>query len=153
GPRATNTRSTLGPGYFAHAKFRDDRWVDAALVTPTLRHIDAMGLAREDDWAPGTDAPLPPQQVALLTGSDLSPPAMPFFRDGLRERSDPVRALDRVAAGEPLTEPDIVALFEARGRDFAAVCCAADQLRARRNGDTVTYVVNRNINYTNICTY
>ena len=58
--------------------------------------------------------------------------------------SPPAQALD---------EADIVALFEARGRDFAAVCRAADRLRAARCGDVVTYVVNRNINYTNICTY
>ena len=61
--------------------------------------------------------------------------------------------LDRVAAGEGLGEEEIVALFEARGRDFGAVCQAADGLRASRIGDVVTYVVNRNINYTNICTY
>jgi FO synthase len=128
-------------------------WFDGALATPTLRHLDAMGLAREDDWAPGSDAPLPQKQVALLTGSDPSPPAVPFLRNGLREGSDLVQILDRAAAGDPLAEPDIVALFAARGRDFAAVCRAADELRARCNGDTVTYVVNRNINYTNICTY
>ncbi|HZT48514.1 MAG TPA: 5-amino-6-(D-ribitylamino)uracil--L-tyrosine 4-hydroxyphenyl transferase CofH, partial [Hyphomicrobiaceae bacterium] len=61
--------------------------------------------------------------------------------------------LDRVAAGERLEEADIVALFDARGADFAAVCRTADRLRAARCGDTVTYIVNRNINYTNICTY
>ncbi len=55
--------------------------------------------------------------------------------------------------GTSLTEEEIVTLFQARGDDFSAVCAAADRLRARRNGDTVTYVVNRNINYTNICTY
>jgi FO synthase len=52
-----------------------------------------------------------------------------------------------------LAEADIVTLFEARGQDFTAVCRAADALRARRCGDAVSYVVNRNINYTNICTY
>ena len=46
-----------------------------------------------------------------------------------------------------------MALFDARGADFAAVCRAADELRAKRVGDTVTYIVNRNINYTNVCTY
>ena len=44
-------------------------------------------------------------------------------------------------------------LFRARGKDFAAVCAAADALRAKMNGDVVSYVVNRNINYTNICSY
>jgi FO synthase len=44
-------------------------------------------------------------------------------------------------------------MFEARGADFAALCRAADRLRKARVGDRVSYVVNRNINYTNICTY
>jgi FO synthase len=61
--------------------------------------------------------------------------------------------LDHTAAGKRLGEAEIVRLFEARGRDFAAVCRAADALRATRCGEVVTYVVNRNINYTNICTY
>jgi FO synthase len=46
-----------------------------------------------------------------------------------------------------------VRLFRARGEEFSAICTAADELRARMNGDTVSYVVNRNINYTNICGY
>lgn len=51
------------------------------------------------------------------------------------------------------SEAEITTLFSARGDDFSAVCKAADDLRRLRNGDTVTYVVVRNINYTNICTY
>jgi FO synthase len=116
------------------------RWLDAAVVTPTLRHIDAMGLAREDDWTPGAEAALPAAEVARLRAKQAPSPAIAAI-------------LDRTEAGEPPAEPDIVALFEARGRDFSAVCRAADKLRARRVGDVVTYVVNRNINYTNICTY
>jgi len=115
-------------------------WIEPALRTPVLRHIDAMGLAREDAWAPGTDVRLPAPLISRI-----------------RAREKPSAAiapiLDRVAAGESLGEAEIVALFEARGRDFAAVCQAADRLRASRVGDVVTYVVNRNINYTNICTY
>ena len=61
--------------------------------------------------------------------------------------------LDRIAAGRTANEADIVTLFAARGDDFSAVCKAADDLRQTRNGEAVTYVVNRNINYTNICTY
>jgi FO synthase len=59
--------------------------------------------------------------------------------------------LDRAADGQQLGEPDIVALFAARGTDYELVCAAADALRARVNGDHVAYVVNRNINYTNVC--
>jgi 7,8-didemethyl-8-hydroxy-5-deazariboflavin synthase CofH subunit len=52
-----------------------------------------------------------------------------------------------------ITEEDISLLFQARGDDFDAIVTAADHLRQHVNGDTVTYVVNRNINYTNICTF
>lgn len=61
-------------------------------------------------------------------------------------------ALDRVRSAEP-SEQDIVTLFQARGDDVDFVCGAADDLRRETSGDTVTYVVNRNINYTNICLY
>ena len=59
--------------------------------------------------------------------------------------------LDQARAGDDLTEDEIAALFRARGADFSAVCAAADAIRREVNGDTVTYVVNRNINYTNVC--
>ena len=122
------------------APVRDDSWLDPALLTPVLRHLDAAGLAREDAWSPGGLEVMPAAQVARVKAE-----AQP---------SRSIRAvLDRGAIGTRLTEADIVTLFEARGQDFTAVCRAADALRARCCGDVVTYVVNRNINYTNICTY
>src|SRR5262249_30481543 len=63
------------------------------------------------------------------------------------------KILARASAGDRLDENDIVQLFAARGQEFDEVCAAADALRAKVNGDTVTYVVNRNINYTNVCSY
>ena len=52
-----------------------------------------------------------------------------------------------------LTHTLLLADAAARGADFEAVCSAADVMRRRVCGDEVTYVVNRNINYTNLCTY
>ena len=119
---------------------RDDIWLDAALRTPVLRQMDAMGLAREDAWSPGAAEQLPARQVARVRSREAPSAAI-------------ARKLDGVAAGEVLSEAEIVGLFEARGPDFSAVCHAADKLRAVRVGDVATYVVNRNINYTNVCTY
>jgi FO synthase len=120
---------------------RDDRWIDSALRTPTLRHLDAAGLAREDAWSPGGLEPLPTADVQRIADAAVRP-------------SGPIGSiLQRTLAGAQLGEPDVATLFNARGRDFTAVCRAADELRARRCGNIVTYVVNRNINYTNICTY
>ncbi len=93
-------------------------WIDAALRTPLLRHLDAAGLAREDGWSPGGMEPLPKPHVARMQAKEADPsPAI-------------ARILDRVGAGKALGEADIVALFDARGADFAAVCRAADELRA-----------------------
>ena len=59
--------------------------------------------------------------------------------------------LARVDAQQDLGEDEIERLIRCRGDDFSAVVNAADALRRKRNGDTVSFVVNRNINYTNIC--
>jgi FO synthase len=53
--------------------------------------------------------------------------------------------------GAELTEAEIVRLFQARGAEFGYVCQQADRLRQQVNGETVRYVVTRNINYTNVC--
>src|SRR5262245_49381786 len=112
GPRAASV--ALGPGSRADARGRDDNsWIDSALRTPLLRHMDAAGLAREDAWAPGGMEALPAPQVARVGATDASPSQLI------------ARILDRAAAGKALGEADIVALFEARGADFAAVCRAA----------------------------
>jgi FO synthase len=110
-------------------------WLDPALRAPVLQSMDAQGLARTDDWVPGAETETPIEKRARL----------PFAGDTL------ATVLDRAAAGEPLGETDIVHLFQARGAAFDAVCRTADELRQRVNGDTVSYVVTRNINYTNIC--
>jgi FO synthase len=61
--------------------------------------------------------------------------------------------LDRAANGAELSEADIVALFAARGESFREVCAAADALRVKTCTSRVSYVVTRNINYTNVCLY
>jgi FO synthase len=118
-------------------------WLEPGVHSLVRRHMDAEGFAREDGWAPGTAEVLPARQVARIQSRESSAEPGPDL-EGI---------LGRAASGKPLGEPEIARLFEARGRDFAAVCRAADRLRRARCGDTVTYVVNRNINYTNICTY
>ena len=75
-------------------------------------------------------------------------PAAPL----LEQASPPVRVLlDRVLAGHDLSADDAVTLFEVTGPDLRALCSVADLLRREQAGDLVTYVVNRNINFTNVC--
>lgn len=129
------------PIYPVHA-FKLDKWIEPALHKILLQRMDSDGLARRDDWNPGTD--IPPPSNTRREGWQAEPP---------RESADVRDIIDRALAGERLEEASITRLFRARGHDFQAICDAADALRRKLNGDTVTYAINRNINYTNICTY
>jgi len=119
-----------------------DRWVDPSL-RPRLRSaIDADGLARTDGWTPGEAAVIP----------DIAHHS-PIVRCRRRSVASIDRILARAESGGPLTHNDIVRLFRARGGEVGAIVAAADSLRDRTVGPTIGYVINRNINYTNICTY
>jgi FO synthase len=62
------------------------------------------------------------------------------------------RAIEKGRAGEALTEDELTALFaETRPEAIEEMRCAADELRAELAGDVATFVVNRNVNFTNIC--
>ncbi len=118
-----------------------DRWVDPRFRTPILHRVDSDGFPRTDTWSPG--APEHPPQA------DLNLIALPVRKTGAEVEG----ILESAKAGQTLAEAQIVRLFRARGDEFTAVCAAADDLRHKMNGDVVSFVVNRNINYTNICSY
>jgi len=59
--------------------------------------------------------------------------------------------LDRALSGADITPEEAVVLFATEGQDYHALVTTADELRRRTVGDIVTYVVNRNINFTNVC--
>ena len=59
--------------------------------------------------------------------------------------------LDRALSGEDITVEEAVVLFETEGQEYNALVMTANELRRRTVGDIVTYVVNRNINFTNVC--
>ncbi len=130
-------RLTIYPEYALEAA----TWVDESLRTPLLQRIDAEGLPRTDDWVAGQGRPLPEDTLHWL--------ATPV--DETKIAADLRDIVARAAAGEELSEARIVRLFQARGPEFAYVCQQADRLRRKVNGETVSYVVTRNINYTNVC--
>ena len=121
---ATESRGLeLVPRLPVYPEWISGHWLDPGVLPAVLRASDSLGLAREDGWAPGE------------TG------AVPFVpRDAL-----PVDSRDE------LGEEEIVRLFRARGRERDRVFAAADRLRRETCGDDVTYVVTRNIQYTNVC--
>jgi len=69
--------------------------------------------------------------------------------DGIRPETAAV--LNRALSGEDITSEEAVVLFGAEGQEYNAMVMTADELRRRTVGDIVTYVVNRNINFTNVC--
>ncbi len=100
-----------------------ERWTAPAVATAVRRAADAEGLAREDGWAPGLETPIP-----FVPGD-----ALPIDTD------------------DELGEEEVLRLLRARDEELHRVLAAADRLRREVNGDVVTYVVTRNINYTNVC--
>jgi FO synthase len=114
-------RLAVYPEYVAEL----ERWCDPAVAPFVQRAADASGHARDDSWAPG------------------EPGAIPFVvaRD----------ALPAELSGDELGEDELTRLLEARGGEAQRVFAAADALRQEVCGDDVTYVVTRNIQYTNVC--
>lgn len=130
--RILTPRLPIYPKWAADA----DRWIAPSLRRAVFTSSDATGLARNDGWAPGTSMKIP----AWITTRASASAAIG-------------ETLARTLEGEPLDEGAIERLFSARGVDVDRICEAADDVRKQVVGDTVTYAVNRNINYTNICAY
>jgi FO synthase len=131
--RILRERLAIGPSFAREP----ERWCAPQIATRVRRAVDARGLPFEDTWRAGH--------------GDLPPLAVRGERHAASKRIDAV--LSQVSRGSSLADRDIVALLEADGEDVDAVVAAADAIRKTQVGDTVTYVVNRNINYTNICLY
>jgi FO synthase len=133
-------RLTIYPA-FAHDP---GRWLDPDLHFPVLDVSDAEGLARDADWHSGGEVAPP----LLLTGVPEHASSPPPRRGG------PVaEVLDGVALGQEVGIDEIVTLFSARGPEVRRVAEVADDLRRQVVGNAVTFVQNRNINYTNVCTF
>jgi FO synthase len=143
-----------------------DEWVDAGLHFAIDDRSDAEGLGRDDPGAvlpertlenakagSGAEVVLTGERsTAWYSGANVDPPRLiPAGHD--RVRGAVAEVLTGVRAGQVPGEDEIVALFAARGPEVAAVAALADELRAEAVGDTVTFVRNRNINYTNVCTF
>ena len=136
--------STLVERLTVYPQYVQDRgqWIDEHLHGAVLRLSDGAGLARVGQWAagvPGDGNDDDRRDVALVATT--------------RRGSATDRIVTALLDGQLPDEAQVETLFSARGADFARICEAADALRASTVGDTVTYAVVRNINYTNVCLY
>ncbi|HAQ24334.1 MAG TPA: 7,8-didemethyl-8-hydroxy-5-deazariboflavin synthase [Acidimicrobiaceae bacterium] len=157
---------TLAPRLTAHPHFvlEPEYWFDPSLVFAVQDRSDSEGLGRDDPGAVFPQAIEPAfsndgadirqvgnRSTAWYSGSPSSPavlvPGSSAPRGRLRE------VLEGVLDGQKTGELELRALFASRGPEVVAVAEVADELRRRRVGDEVTWVANRNINYTNVCTY
>ena len=114
----------LVPRLTVYPRFLDGAWVAPTVLPHALRLADSLGFAREDEWSPGDTRGIP-----FVVRRDALP---------VDSRDDP-------------GEDEVVRLFAARGEERQRVFARADALRREVNGDVVTYVVTRNVQYTNVC--
>jgi FO synthase len=168
---------SLAPRLTIYPEFvhRPVAWLDPALRFAVMDRADAEGLGRDDpgavfpekiagtknvedgaeviqigdpstQWYSGGTTPPPELVVAGTYGTSAHAPAAQGHRriGGI---------LAAVLDGHEVDEDEIVVLFSARGHEVRAVAEVADELRRQANGEVVTWVANRNINYTNICTF
>ncbi|MGH3978523.1 MAG: 5-amino-6-(D-ribitylamino)uracil--L-tyrosine 4-hydroxyphenyl transferase CofH [Pseudonocardiaceae bacterium] len=157
----------LAPRLAVYPEFALDpgRWLDEAVRFPVLDRSDAEGLGRDDPGAvfpeqsreatnvgDGAEVLLVGRRsTAWYSGSGATPPVL--LPAPARATGAVAEVLDGVRAGARPGVDELVTLFSARGPEVGAVAALADELRAATVGDTVTWVANRNINYTNVCTF
>ena len=144
-----------------------DRWLDKALHFAVMDRSDAEGLGRDDPgsvWpekVTAADVVHDGAEVVLVghrstqwySGATQPPPVLVPGRAATRPGGAVAEVLDGVAGGQEVGFDEIVTLFRARGGEVNAICEVADQLRRDAVGDAITWVHNRNINYTNVCTF
>jgi FO synthase len=149
------TGHTLAPRLTVYPEYvRDEgRWLHDDVRFAVRCASDSEGLARDDSWAAGGSSAPPELLPAAPARSSAGSPAGWAPGATARARTPVGEVLAGVLAGEEVGVDEIVTLLGARGPDFVEVAAVADQIRFDAVGDAVTFVRNRNINYTNVCTF
>ncbi len=151
----------LAPRLALHPEWAETRFVAADLRHAVMDRADAEGLARDSNWCSGGEV-APPRLLAermsvparrSIASADTAASRQPARIAPSSAGGAVGEVLTGALAGQEVGEDEIVKLFAARGAEVVAVAEVADELRRRAVGDVVTFVVNRNINYTNVCTF
>ena len=158
----------LAPRLTIYPEFVRDRvrWLDPSLHFPVMDRADAEWLGRDDPgqiWPEKTTAAdtvadgaefvlVGHRSTTWYSGADSAPPML-VPAPGRPSRGPVADVLAGIESGLEPSVDEIVTLLEARGPEVAAVAELADRRRQEIVGDTLTWVANRNINYTNVCTF
>ena len=121
----------------------DQSWYDKNLHSGILELSDSSRYGRHDQWRCGESLSIPASGKHDLWVNKISGDISHEIK----------KILDKSIHGFDLDHDEITKLFHTRGDDYHLVLNHADRLRQKINGDEVTYVITRNINYTNICKY
>lgn len=159
---------TLAPRLTVYPEFVRDRarWLDPSLHFPVIDRADSEWLGRDDPgqiWPEKTTAAdtvadgaefvlVGHRSTTWYSGADSAPPTL-VPGDPKPIRGPVAEVLSGIASGQEPDVDQITTLFNARGPEVVAVATAADDMRRELVGDTLTWVNNRNINYTNVCTF
>ena len=149
-------RLTIYPEFASDLK----KWASPALSFPIMELSDSSGYARSDPLAPNEE----PEEGESLTNKEIeesgdvwfsgSPGSLPNLVDSNRKPIGAIHdAIEAIRSGEEADAEMLELFLSAQGAEISAVAELADSLRSEAVGDTVTWVANRNINYTNVCTF
>ncbi len=132
-------RLTIYPEYIDSKK----EWYD-----PQLQHFiqelsDSEGYARQNHWRCGESLEVP----------EYGHPVNWISNNTMPQHSSIAQTVRKAMKGQSLDHAEITDLFKARGHQMNFILNHANELREQMNGDSVSYVITRNINYTNICKY
>ncbi len=142
----------LVPRLPVYPEFSSPKWIHSDLSFHVISNSDSWTFARPDSWVSGGDSE-PPLLVGSIDAAE--PPRWTLVRELTNKIgvSEVTEICDSALKGVLPDEEQIYKLFDARGSDLRYLAETADQLRREIVGETVTFVVNKNINYTNVCTF
>ena len=139
-------RLTIYPEFASNLK----KWVSPQVAFPVMELSDSSGYASSDPLAPNQEF----EELSEENWFSGSPGSLPDLLTSNGKSSGAINeAVEGIKSGEEANAEILELFLSARGSEVSAVADLADFLRKEAVGDQVTWVANRNINYTNVCTF
>ncbi len=149
-------RLTIYPEFASNLK----KWVAPEVSFPVMELSDSSGYARSDplsrghEFIEGHSSASETEEVSQDVWFSGSPGSLPNLVSSNRKPTGAINdAIEAIKSGEEADAGTLELFLSARGSEVSAVAGLADSLRCEAVGNKVTWVANRNINYTNVCTF